>query len=414
MKKSKNLETLYFIGGLFPREREDEIRRLTKSGLQSAANNLQWKFVKGYDSCLGTENVHLINSEYVGSFPKRYSGIFVPRYSFRHSEISGEDVGPGFVNLPVLKEFSRAARLCSEIDKVNPRSCEQLYFVGYAATYPIVTALHHAKKKFPNSIVALIVPDLPQYMELGSRGTGFLHRLKNHFVSKGMKGMDCYVPLTAAMAPYLGVDLTKCAVVEGIADEHDASEPEAIVRDLPERYILYTGTLQYRYGLGELISAFKGLDDTGIGLVVCGDGEAANEMTALQSENPMVRYLGVLPSQEIEGLRNGATILVNPRKNEGDYTKFSFPSKMMEFLASGVPTVAYRLDGMPEDYEGLFIDATDGGLKAALNRALAMDPEELHQLSLRAKTYVIDHKGSKDQCARTLELFRKESTYIER
>lgn len=105
-----------------------------------------------------------------------------------------------------------------------------------------------------------------------------------------MKGMDCYVPLTAAMAPYLGVDLTKCAVVEGIADEHDASEPEAIVRDLPERYILYTGTLQYRYGLGELISAFKGLDDTGIGLVVCGDGEAANEMTALQSENPMVRY----------------------------------------------------------------------------------------------------------------------------
>ena len=87
---------------------------------------------------------------------------------------------------------------------------------------------------------------------------------------------------------------------------------------------------------------------------------------------------------------------------------------MMEYLASGVPTVAYRLDGMPEDYEGLFIDATDGGLKTALNRALAMDPEELHQLSFRAKTYVLGHKGSKDQCARTLELFRKESMYIER
>ena len=414
MKANKKLETLYFIGGLFPREREDEIRRLTKSGLQSAANNLQWKFVKGYDSCLGTGNVHLINSEYVGSFPRRYSGLLVPRYSFRHSESSGEDVGPGFINLPGFKEFSRAARLCSEIDKLNPKSCEQLYFVGYAATYPIVTALHHAKRKYPDSVVALIVPDLPQYMELGKRGAGFLHRLKNHIVSKGMKGMDCYVPLTAAMAPYLGVDLTKCAIIEGIADERAASKPEARVQDLPERYILYTGTLQYRYGLGELISAFKRLDDTGIGLVVCGDGEAANEMAALQSENPMVRYLGVLPPQEIEGLRDGATLLVNPRKNEGDYTKFSFPSKMMEYLASGVPTVAYRLDGMPEDYEGLFIDATDEGLKEALNRALAMDSEELHQLSFRAKTYVLDHKGPKDQCARTLELFRKESMYIER
>ena len=79
-----------------------------------------------------------------------------------------------------------------------------------------------------------------------------------------------------------------------------------------------------------------------------------------------------------------------------------------------MPTVAYRLDGMPNDYEGLFIDATDGGLKVALDRALAMDSEKLNQLSSRAKAYVLDYKNSKDQCARTLELFRKESMNIER
>lgn len=171
MGQSKNREVLFFVGGLFPHEREDEIRKLTKSGLQSAANNLQWKFVKGYDSCLGAENVHIFNSEYIGSFPKRYSGLYIHRYTFQHSKTSNEDVGAGFINLPVLKEFSRAARLCSEIDRIDCDICAQLYFVGYAATYPIVTALHHAKRKFPDSVVALIVPDLPQYMELSRRGT---------------------------------------------------------------------------------------------------------------------------------------------------------------------------------------------------------------------------------------------------
>lgn len=413
MEQSKKAEELYLIGGLFPHERENEIRRLTKSGLQSAANNLQWKFVRGYDSCLGAKNVHLINSEYIGSFPKRYSGLLVPRYGFRHSASSGEDIGPGFVNLPILKEFSRAARLCSEIDKIDSEGCTQLYFVGYAATYPIVTALHHAKKRFPDSIISLIVPDLPQYMELGKKGVDFLHKLKNCSVSKDMKGMDCYVPLTAAMASHLGAEMTQCAVVEGIADDSAASEPMAPIKGLPERYILYTGTLQYRYGIGELISAFKGLNDSEIGLVVCGDGEAAEEIAALQSENPRVRYLGVLPPSKISSLRNGAAILVNPRKNEGEYTKFSFPSKMMEYLSSGVPTVAYWLDGMPDDYEGLFIDATDGGLEAALRCAISMDSEELHRLAARAKSYVLEHKSPEKQCKRTLELFRKEAAIRE-
>ena len=278
MNKDMTKETLYFVGGLFPREREDEIRRLTKSGLQSAANNLQWKFVHGYDLCLGEDNVHLLNSEYIGSFPKRYGRVHIPRYTFRHAKGESSDVGAGFVNLPVLKEFSRASRLKAELRRINREEDERLYFVGYAATYPIVTALKFAKRRFPDSVCCLIVPDLPQYMELGENGAGLLHRIKNHVVSCGMRGMDCYVPLTAAMAPCLGADLSHCAVVEGIADVSGAELARIPNASLPARYILYTGTLQYRYGIGDLLSAFKHIDDGDVGLVICGDGEAVEEI----------------------------------------------------------------------------------------------------------------------------------------
>lgn len=402
-------EHLYFIGGLFPLEREEKIRKLTKSGLQSAANNLQWKFVRGYDSCLGAGSVHILNSEYIGSFPRRYAGPVVPRYVFKHSQDANGDIGPGFVNLPVLKEFSRAARLKSEIDKICTRENDQLYFVGYAATYPIVKALQQAKRRFPNSVCCLIVPDLPQYMELSRKGAGPLQRVKNAVVSREMKKMDCYVPLTAAMAPYLGTDLTHCAVVEGIADAPCAAPAPVAGGWFSERYILYTGTLQYCYGIGELIEAFEGIEDSDLKLVICGDGEAAGEIRALQEEDDRICYLGVLPTESIASLRAGASVLVNPRRNVGEYTKFSFPSKMMEYLASGVPTVAYKLDGMPEGYRGLFIDATEIGLGAAIKSALDMGIGESSRLAERARAFVLEEKSPERQCGRTLELLRKEA-----
>lgn len=414
MNQNERTETLYFISGLFPRERESEIRRLTKSDLQSAANNLQWKFVKGFDLCLGAKNVHLLNSEYIGSFPKRYKGFAVPHYEFCHSGSAMGDIGTGFINLPIIKEISRSVRLCAEIDRIRFDASEQLYFVGYAATIPIVKALQHAKDRFPNSVTCLIVPDLPQYMELGRKGPGILHKIKNTMVNRKMGLMDCYVPLTAAMVPHLNTELSHCSVVEGIADDSVLTDSQKYIARISGRYILYTGTLQYRYGIGELLSAFEHIKNDDIHLVICGDGEAADEIRCLQAKDSRIHYMGVLSAEEIACLRAGARVLVNPRRNEGEYVKYSFPSKMMEYLASGVPTVAYKLDGMPDDYDGLFIDAAKDGLESAIAYALSLDSDDARRFASNARTFVLKHKSPKNQCDRVLSLLRKEAANIER
>lgn len=413
MNHNERTEVLYFLGGLFPRERDSEIRRMTKSGLQSAANNLQWKFVKGFDLCLDAESVHLLNSEYIGSFPKRYKGIAVPRYEFSHSDSAMGDIGTGFINLPIIKEISRSIRLCAEIDKIRLDATEQVYFVGYAATYPIVKALLHAKHRFPNSVTCLIVPDLPQYMELGKKGPGILRAIKNNVVNREIGLMDCYVPLTAAMAPCLNTEISHCAVVEGIADDSDLADSQQYIDRITERYILYTGTLQYRYGIGELLSAFERIKYDDVHLVICGDGEAADEIRRLQAKDSRIHYMGVLSAEEIACLRAGASVLINPRRNEGEYVKYSFPSKMMEYLASGVPTVAYKLDGIPDDYDGLFIDAGEYGLESAIAYALSMGTEDARQFASHARAFVLKHKGPKSQCDRVLSLLRKEAASIE-
>ena len=70
------------LTGLFPEEYVDEINKYSLTGVQNAANKLQWGIVKGLDG-LG-ENVTIFNSIYVGSYPRLYRKIMIPTFHFSH------------------------------------------------------------------------------------------------------------------------------------------------------------------------------------------------------------------------------------------------------------------------------------------------------------------------------------------
>ena len=57
-----------------------------------------------------------------------------------------------------------------------------------------------------------------------------------------------------------------------------------------------------------------------------------------------------------------ADVLVNPRPNNEEYTKYSFPSKNIEYLMTGKPVVAYMLDGMPAHYKKFLYEIPTGEL----------------------------------------------------
>ena len=91
--------------GLFPEEYREEIQKDSKSGMQNAADKLQWAIVKGLDQIDGV-SVSILNSLYIGSYPRRYSRLMIPTFKFKHSEKS-EDINVGFCNLTVIKWISR-------------------------------------------------------------------------------------------------------------------------------------------------------------------------------------------------------------------------------------------------------------------------------------------------------------------
>ncbi len=93
--------------------------------------------------------------------------------------------------------------------------------------------------------------------------------------------------------------------------------------------VLYTGRLNRRYGLELLLQAVKEWQDTDVELWLCGSGEMEEEIRSYAAQDPRIRFFGFLPHEETVRLQRQATVLVNPRTNQGEYTKYSFPSKTM-------------------------------------------------------------------------------------
>jgi len=141
-------------------------------------------------------------------------------------------------------------------------------------------------------------------------------------------------------------------------------------------------------------------------LVLCGSGDSVSEIKEL-SKHYNINYLGSLPNEEILELQRKATLLINPRLDEGEYTKYSFPSKIIEYFASGTPTMMYKLSGIPEDYYKhcfCLISSDPKSIANQIDEVLNLDIEYRQSVGIAAQNFIIENKNPKVQCNKILNL----------
>ncbi|MDQ1486479.1 MAG: hypothetical protein QOJ62_2172 [Actinomycetota bacterium] len=171
----------------------------------------------------------------------------------------------------------------------------------------------------------------------------------------------------------------------------DADAVRDFVTDhkLPERYLLWCGTLEPRKNVPTLLRAFAELrrSDPDIGLVLVGpSGWGDVEVPAAASDG--VHLLGFLSHEDLHAAYAGARAFCYPSLREG----FGLP--VLEAMAHGVPVVTSAGTAMAEvvDTAGLLVDPLDvGALAAALAVAIGSRHDELGAAALeRASSYSWD------------------------
>ena len=178
-----------------------------------------------------------------------------------------------------------------------------------------------------------------------------------------------------------------------------------------EKVIIYAGALYEKYGVKSLIEAFIEVKDKDARLWLFGDGDLVNEMNTYQEKDSRVKYFGVVPNEYVVREQLKATLLVNPRPSIEEFTKYSFPSKNMEYMASGTPVLTTPLQGMPKEYNDhvyLFEDETVEGMIKTLTTILSKDKTELHEKGIRAKEFVLKEKNNVVQAEKILKMILKD------
>ena len=175
--------------------------------------------------------------------------------------------------------------------------------------------------------------------------------------------------------------------------------------DSKENYFLYSGTLDRRYGIRNLLDSFVGSGIENFDLLICGDGDDRKYVEKMASTYPRIKFLGQLDRSVVLNFQRDAKLLINPRNNESAFTKYSFPSKVIEYMSSGTPVLMYELDGIPEEYyEFCFvIPPDDDGLSTKLLEISKLSDDELLAKGCSAKRFIVENKMPGVQVKKLLE-----------
>ena len=365
-----------FIGDVFEEKYEETINKAAKAGVEYSSVLFQRKILSGFAQ--SNIDATVLSAPAIGAYPRKCRWLYCKSFGetkrFRYVP---------FCNIWGYRNLSQERMLRSAVRRfLNESIGEKIYIYVYSAHNPFIAAARYAKSLCPAVKVCLIVPDLPQHMNLDSNRSKIYDLFKffdKIAIANNSKSMDAFVVLTEQMKEKLSVGSRPCIVQEGIVQkicpvimqEHHGTE----------KRIVYTGKLYFQFGIQRLVDVFMKMNNPNLRLVLCGAGDAKDYVIRCAQKDARIDYMGFVSPGEVKSIIRSADVLVNPRVNDNDYTKYSFPSKNLEYLLSGHPVVACLLDGMPREYRRFmycFTGADD--LEQAICSALtAKDYTEKYQ-----------------------------------
>lgn len=260
-------------------------------------------------------------------------------------------------------------------------------------------------KKFTKQQVLGIVTDVSTKRAVQVKNP--VKKLLSRISYKMLASYHKYVFLTQDMNTLININNRPYLVAEGHVDHKAEALSNTLEGKYEKKVCLYAGSLHRIYGIEYLVNAFLKADVENSELHIYGGGEYAEELRKLSQIHKNIRFFGLQPNSHIVVEETKATLLVNPRPTGEEYTRYSFPSKNMEYMVSGTPVLSTKLPGMPKEYYPyvyLIEEENAEYLALRLRHLLMQSPETLHAFGMEARMFVLETKNNVRQSARILQL----------
>jgi glycosyltransferase involved in cell wall biosynthesis len=180
--------------------------------------------------------------------------------------------------------------------------------------------------------------------------------------------------------------------------------------------ITSAGRLDETNGIPELLDAFSMLSGERFRLRIAGWGPLDHLVRSAASKDQRIEFLGQISLERVFEAYHSSSILVNLRMTKTRNTKYFFPSKMMEYLASGVPVISTCTGHVEDEFGGftyLLKEETPQALCQLIQHVAGLDPRDRLETGRRARAYMETHKTWKAQTEKLALFIRETVLHIE-
>lgn len=318
------------------------------------------------------------------------------------------------INLPVVKQLMLAVLFFfNTLGWLIKHKDTTEKFILIDAAYVTVIPLVMLAARLGRCKTVGIFADIYEYMGEVNNDQAkhkIISKIMRSGISKCYDNLDGFVLITEKVNDIVNRFNKPYIVMEGLVDINMSNErSRSLKKEEQLKIILYAGALREKYGLKVLIEGFMNYVNEDVRLEIYGAGDYAPEVERAAKKDSRIRFLGLISNDDIVKREIQSTLLVNPRPINQEFTQYSFPSKNMEYMASGTPVLTTRLPGMPEEYYD-YIFTIDGDTAEDVTKALAavlsQSEEDLYSKGAAARDFVLKNKNNVSQAEKIVKMIQ--------
>lgn len=369
-----------------------------------AQSKLEHMILEGFEKNSLQEDITILSTLPVPRYP-RYRKLWV---HLKPKKLYGFTLRyNSFVNLPAVKQLTTFLSNVSNMSRWarESRNAKGRVILIYG-TNPLNSIPAFLIRRIYGTPVVTYVTEIDSLRLFDA--DNLVSRIKNKiYISLSTfveKSFDGYLLLSDYMTEKIETGNRPVEILEGMVSSEVSQllqvGNEAAVIHHSNDEIIYAGTLNRRYGIENLVRAFLSLEDESHKLVIYGRGDYEKELESICKEHENVIYRGVKSNEEVILAERKAKLLVNPRPSDETFTRFSFPSKILEYMTTGTPCLITRLEGIPDEYYRCcysFWDESLEGMAKTLKQVLSEDTEHLKKKGMEAQEFVLQEKNNISQ-----------------
>lgn len=369
---------------------EKELNRIAEQSaiLPTQTHRFAWNLVHALRSA--NREVALLSVLPVPNYPE------YPHKIIRSSTVDQDNVRGitlGFVNVLILKHVTRfLACLSAGIRFIRSQDPGTIIVHGVHTPFLVFARL---VKSLLRRRICVVMTDPPGVVRtVDGVFSRLLKRLDRKLVKLLASGFDGIICLTPALADDFAPTVP-ALVLEGFANHELSSLHSRAVRSVNPFRIAYAGAINMEYGVQNLVIAFRSISDPDVRLHLYGKGPLDEWVLEQCKLDARIRHSGLVSHSELMAQLKEASVLINPRPAAQEFVRYSFPSKILEYMALGIPVVTTRLAGMPADYLQ-YVQLTHDDSASALTRAVNVVRHQYsHAMAraLRGQEYVLREKS---------------------